>query len=73
MGQEWKQDLKGKSVEAVGMVERTNEEGDREYVNVIFTILDGKVTSMRELAVSYATTQAINDAVGWIDQKYWEE
>ena len=67
------QELRGQSLEAIGLLEYTNEDGDREYKSLIFTIKDGKIVYVKELDVAATTSDAINVATGWIDQTYWRD
>jgi hypothetical protein len=64
--------LKGQ-VQFIGLVKHRLPEGEEEYLNLILDVSGGKVIYVKELPPTYTQDQAINQAFGWIEQKYWEE
>ena len=62
--------LQGKEVKFIGMVHALDDNMDT-YTNVIVTLKDGKLVHVELDEVAFTQGDAINDAVSWIDQHYW--
>lgn len=63
--------LKGREVKLIGLVV-DKDDGVDTYTNLIVTLKDGKVVEVEPAEVAFNQGDAINDAVAWVDQNYWE-
>ena len=63
--------LRGREVKLIGVVVDKEDNIDT-YTNLIVTLKDGKVVEVEPTEVAFNQGDAINDAVAWVDQHYWD-